>query len=187
MGHGSDGDLKGERRCSGGAGRSCVSTELVRALRGQGCTEKVCSHLLYRCKTEDFSTSDHSLFPASNCRGGGEHWDDNSWQLAYLTASTHITKPQIRKCVSIYREAHLYRNQTLILGLPATSASSTRHQKRVSQSPLRRRKGHGRVEKQTLNQCLVVSAAECSMPKCLSMPHVGGNRHEGMRSPAMLR
>lgn len=147
--------------------------------------DEVCNHLLYRCKSEDFSTSGHSVFLASNCRGRGEHWDDDSWQPVYLTASTHITQPQIRKCVCIYQEAHLYRNQTLIPGLPIASASSTRHQKRVSQSPLRR-KGHRRIEKQTLNQCLMISAAEHPALKCLFTPHVGGNWHEGMCFPVML-
>ena len=185
MGHGSDGDLEGDRRCSRGAGRSCVSTELARALRRQACTDKVCSHLLCRCKTEDFSTSGHSVFLASKRSGGGEHWDDNSWQLVYLTASTHITKPQIRKCVSVDHEARLYGNQTLILGLPVASMSSARHQKRVSPSPPRR-KGPGRTEKQTLNQNLVASAAERPLLKCLSTPHMGGNRHEGTCFPATL-
>lgn len=95
MGHSSDGNLKGERRCSRGTGRSCVSTELARALHRQGCTDKVCSHLLYRCKTEDFSTSGHSIFLASNCCGGGEHWDDNSWQLVYLQHPPTSQNPKL--------------------------------------------------------------------------------------------
>lgn len=64
-------------------------------LHGHGFARVLC-----RCKPADFSTSGRSASPAGNRRDGGEHWDENSWQLVYLTASTHITKPQIRKSAS---------------------------------------------------------------------------------------